>query len=257
MDYYSKYIEVDKLKNLSSAATTDAHKSQNESTRYWKKKFHLMMRHSSHHVNLRFSADYQIEHCTSSTAFPQSNGETERAVQTVKRVWRKCTDKHLALLDYRTTQLESCNLSPAQLVMSRRPRNKLLIARELLKPTTYNVIKVRHSLDRDKEKQRHYHNKKASGDLPVLLPGDQVRMAPFPGSKKWLHTTVVSQHQVPRSYAVEQYGKKYRCNRRHLRLSMRCTLSSNMEKNILLTDDTFDCQQMYSRIEPEISSERT
>ena len=111
------------------------------------------------------------------------------------------------------TPLESCHLSPAQLCMSRRPRNKLPIARELL-PT-----KVRRSLDQEKERQRHYQDTHVKVDLPVLLPGDPVRIAPFPGSKKWQHATVVSRHQSPRSYVIEHNGRKYRRNRRHIRLS--------------------------------------
>ena len=103
--------------------------------------------------------------------------------------------------------------------MSRRPRNKLPIARELLRPTAYDVTKVRRSLDQEKERQRHYHDTHVKDDLPVFLPGDPVRMAPFPGSTKWQHATVVSRHQSPRSYVVEHNGRKYRRNRRHLRLS--------------------------------------
>ena len=208
MDYYSKFIEVDKLENLSSAATIDALKSQmsrhgiaeklrsDNGTQFASREFAL------------FCKDYQIDHYTSSPAFPQSNGAAERAVQIVKRLWRKCTDKHLALLDYRTTPLENCHLSPAQLCMSRRPRNKLPIARELLRPTAYDVTKVRRSLDQEKERQRHYHDTHVKDDLPVLLPGDPVRMAPFPGSKKWQHATVVSRHQSPRSYVIEHNGRK-------------------------------------------------
>ena len=43
--------------------------------------------------------------------------------------------------------------------MSRRPRNKLPIAREFLRPTAYDVTKVRRSLGEEKERQRHYHCK--------------------------------------------------------------------------------------------------
>ena len=51
--------------------------------------------------------------------YPKANGEVERAVQTVKKLWRKNDDKHLALLDYRTTPLPDIDLSPAQLLMGR------------------------------------------------------------------------------------------------------------------------------------------
>ena len=44
-------------------------------------------------------------------------------------------------------------------------------------------------------------------------------MAPFPGSNKWQPAIVVSRHQSPRSYVIEHNGRKYRRNRRHLRLS--------------------------------------
>ena len=48
---------------------------------------------------------------------PKANREVERAVQIAKKLWRKNDDQHLALLDYRTTQLPDIDLSPAQLLM--------------------------------------------------------------------------------------------------------------------------------------------
>ena len=70
--------------------------------------------------------------------------------------------------------------------MTRRPRNELPIARQLLRLTPYDGTKVRYSLDQEKERQRHFH------DNHVLLSEDPMRMGPFHGSKKWLHTTVDS-----------------------------------------------------------------
>ena len=81
------------------------------------------------------------------------------------------------------------------------------------------MTKVRRKLDQEKERQRHYHDTHVKDDLPVLLPGDPVRMAPCPDSTKWQHATLDSRHQSPRSYVVEHNGRKYRINRRHLRLS--------------------------------------
>ena len=166
-----------------------------------------------------FCHTYGIEHHTSSPRYPQSNGEAERAVQTVKNLWMKCEDKYLALLDYRTTPLESCKLSPAQLSMCRRPRNKLPTHVSLLKPSAYDLNKVKQAMNEDKETQRYYYDKKAGKDKPVLVPGDPVRMSPFPGTKNWLPASVVAHHHSPRSYIVEYDGKKYRRNRKHLHLS--------------------------------------
>ena len=119
VDYMSKFIEVDKLHAMSSASTIDTLKRQfsvhglpevlrsDNDPQYAPREFQ------------EFCGKFNITHVTSSPAFLQSNGEAERAVQTVKRMWTKSSDKHMALLDYRTTPLESCGLLPAQLLMPR------------------------------------------------------------------------------------------------------------------------------------------
>ncbi len=219
VDYFSKFIEADKLVDLSSSSTIDLLKS------YFRRHgIPLKLRtdngpqySSSEFVD--FCKQYGIEHHTSSPYHPQANGHAERAVQTVKRLWRKCKDQHLALLDYCTTPLESCNLSPAQLLMSRRPRNLLPTNKDLLKPSAYDLTAVRKQLDFEKEKQKHYYDKKAGKEQPVLIAGDPVTMAPLPGTKNWLPAKVIAHHHEPRSYIVESKGKKYRRNRKDLHLS--------------------------------------
>ena len=158
---------MDLLHDLSSATTIKAMKSQVSHHGIPEKLRSDNRPQYSSREFAQFCKDYQIEHVTSSPHYAQSNGEAERAVQTVKRQWNKCKDKHHALLDYRTTPLENCNMSPAQLLMSRRPRNKIPISHDLLKPQLYDIDKVRKQLD-DKEKQHHYYDIKAGSDLPVL-----------------------------------------------------------------------------------------
>ncbi|XP_038075580.1 uncharacterized protein K02A2.6-like [Patiria miniata] len=167
----------------------------------------------------KFCKDYEIQHITSSPYNPQSNGEAERAVQTVKPPWKKCPDRHLAVLDYRTTPLASCNISPAQLLMGRRPRNKLPTSKSLLRPKLYSTQEVKQRFDNDKTKQQFYYDKKAGQNPPALISGDPVRMAPLPGTNRWLPATVANHHSTPRSYVVEHNGRKYRRNRRDLRLA--------------------------------------
>lgn len=68
-----------------------------------------------------FGAEYGFEHITSSPKFPQSNGEAERAIQTVKHLLTKASGPYLALLAYRATPLQN-GYSPAELLMGRHLR---------------------------------------------------------------------------------------------------------------------------------------
>ena len=61
---------------------------------------------------------------TSSPRYPQSNGMAERAVGTVKSLWRKSADKDGALLAYRNTPLKS-GFSPSQLMFGRTVRSTM------------------------------------------------------------------------------------------------------------------------------------
>uniref|UniRef100_A0A3B3BGB0 Integrase catalytic domain-containing protein n=1 Tax=Oryzias melastigma TaxID=30732 RepID=A0A3B3BGB0_ORYME len=181
-----------------------------------------------------FCQSYGIQHKTSSPHAPHSNGEAERAVQTVKRLWTKATDKYLALLDYRTTPLESVGLSPAQLLMGRRPRNNLPAARALLKPMSFDSHKVKHLLDKAKDTQKLYHDRRAGSIRPELQPGDEVRMAPHPGNRKWSPAVVVKPHSAPRSYIVDSKGKLFRRNIQHLRTS---TSAANLLRHTMPNEE--------------------
>ena len=219
VDYYSKFIEVDQLLDQRSKTTIQALKAQ-----FARHGIPKVVRSDSgpqfcSDEFTAFGREYGFTHKTSSPYCPSVNGEAERAVQTVKRLWRKAADRQLALLDYRTTPLEGINLSPAQLLMGRRPRNKLPTSRELLSPTMYNRKDLVHRLNEQKNKQKFYHDRKSANELPPLHPGDQVRMEPLPRSKQWSPGVIISHHKNPRSYIVQCGDRRYRRNRRQLRPS--------------------------------------
>ena len=69
-------------------------------------------------VYSQFASAYQFNHITSNLYFPQSNGEAERAVSTIKNFLKKEGDPYLALLAYCSTPLE-IGFSPSQLLMGR------------------------------------------------------------------------------------------------------------------------------------------
>lgn len=232
VDYFSKYIEVDELKDLRSRTAIEILKSQfsrhgipsalrtDNGPQYASEEFR------------DFCESYGISHITSSPHTPHSNGEAERAVQTVKRLWNKAPDRHLALLDYRTTPLETVELSPAQLLMGRRPRNKLPTAQQLLIPKAYDSLKIRHLLNRSKDSQKYYYDKgRTMRTRPELVPGEEVRMQPYPGHVKWSPAVVIQRHSsTPRSYIVNSGGMEFRRNCQHLRKS---TARANQSRHIM------------------------
>ena len=71
-----------------------------------------------------FSKAYGFEHTTSSPHYPQSNGQVDWTVQTVKDL--QSDDMYLALPVYRSMPLQRCNRSPANLCMGRKLRTNFL-----------------------------------------------------------------------------------------------------------------------------------
>ena len=131
----------------------------------------------------------------------------------------KNDDKHLALLDYRTTPLPDTDLSPAQLLMGRRLRNKLPMMESLLQPASNNQQEISRYLEKTNESQKKYHDRHASMDMKELQPGTNVRMQPWTNAKVWKPATVVKHPHTLRSYVVQvEDGRKYRRNRRHLQV---------------------------------------
>ena len=101
----------------------------------------------------QFAQNYNFTHKTSSPKFPQSNGEAERAVKTIKDILLKNEDPYLGLLAYRTTGLHS-GVSPAELSMGRKLRTTLPALPALLFPKLPNHLTFQRKEDLHKEQQK-------------------------------------------------------------------------------------------------------
>ena len=151
---------------------------------------------------------FQFEHVTSSPHYPQSNGEAERAVQTVKNLLKKDGDPYLALLAYRSTPLK-CGFSPSELLMARKLRTNVPMTRGSLKPAVPDPTLLRGREEQYRNRvQSNYDQHHGVRDLEPLSPGQTVWI---PDRGEEAH--VVQEADTPRSYEVQTSEGTYRRNR--------------------------------------------
>ena len=218
VDYYSNFFELARLgSNTRAMCVIDAMRSQ-------------FARHGSPEVLVSdngpqfacrefrtFTQLWDIEHVTSSPRYPQSNGQAERAIGTVKNLMKKAmedgSDVQLALQSFRNTVREGYSASPAQLLFSRRCRTSLPMQRTMLKPQL--VVDVPRERKAMKDAQRLQYNK-SSHQLAPIAPGISIRMK-LPNQDTWT-LGECTQKLAKRSYLVIVNGQTYRRNRRALRV---------------------------------------
>ena len=222
IDYYSRWIESKRLDNLSS-----------ESVVYVLKE--IFVSHGIPDIIIsdngpqfsaatfrQFAMNYGFVHVTSSPRYPQSNGEAERAVRTMKGLLKRNDDQHIALMVYRSTPLQN-GLSPAEMIMGRRLRTQLPILPNALKPRdSHGESLERKEGQQRSDQQRNFNLRHNARDLSTLQPGDPV----------WIRDQnrqgqVVSRTPEPRSYLVRTDLGTVRRNRRALVPTSRDTDVSN------------------------------
>lgn len=217
VDYYSRYLEVEKINSLTS--TTVIKKLKATFARHGIPQTVVSDNgpcYSSQEFRA-FAHAWDFEHITSSPLYPQSNGLAEKAVQIAKALMDKAraqnTDPYLSLLEYRNTPVDGMK-SPAQLLMSRRLRSILPTTDKQLQPDTAcrSIICSRRELCQRRQKQ--YYDKTAR-TLPALPVGATIRYQLPTGV--WKPATVAESAGTPSSYnIITEEGQTLRRNRRHL-----------------------------------------
>ena len=213
IDYFSRYIEVANLSSTTTAHVTEKLKSifgchgvpdtlvTDNGPQFSAAEF------------AAFASEYGFTHTTSSPRYPQSNGEAERAVRTVKSLLKKGEDPHRALMAYRATPLANGS-SPAQLLMGRNIKTPLPVSREKLQPGWPDLQDFRRKDQDLKTKQASWfdkrHNAKTKQDLR-------------PGQTVWVKNTretgtVSGPAHTPRSYNIDLPSGSLRRNRSHIRV---------------------------------------
>ena len=194
--YYSKFIEVDELKGLSTASEVQVLKTQFCRYGIWEALRCDNAPQLCSEQFKKFCKDFGIHYITSSPHHQQNNGAAERAIQTVKRMWKKAVDKNKAFQGYRSTPVAGLNTFPAQFLMGRRPPNLLLRILQLLRPKEHDPSQVRQQNQQQKTKKKVLPQsetwRQVSNRIETRIP---VRMSPLTRTSKWLPATVVRRHE--------------------------------------------------------------
>ena len=214
VDYYSRDIEVYKVSNTVNTTETIT-KMKAAFSRHGIPDI-LVSDNGPQFASVefnRFATSWGFQHVTSSPLYPQSNGEAERAVETMKSMLRKCDDEYLALLTYRNTPLHN-GFSPAQLSMGRKLKTRVPCHPGDLQPCTpnYDVLRKREAEYRRKM-QNNYNQRHR------VVEGEQLNA----GDKVWVPDLKIEgevvRHENPRSLIIETLQSLVRRNRRMLRRS--------------------------------------
>ena len=150
-----------------------------------------------------FAQTWEFDQVTSSPHYAQSNGMSERFVQTVKKTLKKLLVSHsdvaMALLCIRTTPIDHKLPTPAELLYGRKLKSNLPIK---ITNTYHDADGVAERLKERQDKQRGYYDQQ-SRELPPLHVGQSVRVQD-PNSKLWSPATIQAKCSEPRSYLVEK-----------------------------------------------------
>ncbi|XP_012940989.1 uncharacterized protein K02A2.6 [Aplysia californica] len=191
-----------------------------------------------------FATSWNFEIKTSSPRYPQSNGQSERFVNIVKTMFRKCTeegsDPNLALLGYRNTPITGLPYSPAQLLMGRKLNDLVPTDPKMLKPQL--PVDAPYLLQQRKiEQKKHYDRHTKS--RPDHHVGDSVRVHTG-RSNNWEKGVVTSMSQAPRSYYVTtEDGTTWRRNSR--------VINKSKHTPVINEPSSFDEDEHQSEQQPQ------
>jgi hypothetical protein len=229
MDYYSKWIELEKLQNKTAGEIIE--KLKDIFSRFGVPDTFISdnMPFASHKFT-GFAKEWGFNVVTSSPRYPQSNGLAERAVQMVKKWIKKSkfdgTELSTSLMAYRSTQISGVDLTPSQLLFNRQIKTKIPACVEHLRPRINHGVKDK--LEARQERQTAYYDRGAR-ELTPLTEGENVLLN---RDNVWESAEVVGVHDTPRSYLVKDENDVIlRRNRRFLRKSS-CKVPTEIQEEI-------------------------
>lgn len=214
IDYFSKWIELVKLKNK-TASEINMQLLRIFATHGYPSTIIADNVPFGSYECVEFAKQHDITITTSSPRYPQSNGLAERAVQICKNILKKSQNEEQslkALMAYRTTPIKYMNYSPAELIHNRIPRTDLPMHNKKFIPKLCHDVE--NQIKNKQEKMKTCYDKTAKQKNTTFVNSQNIL---FRNNNKWQHGQIQNKHQTPRSFVVQSEGRVYRRNTRHIR----------------------------------------
>ncbi|CAI6377494.1 unnamed protein product [Macrosiphum euphorbiae] len=215
IDYFSKYVDIEILEDMSSETTIN--KLKLIFSRYGIPLV-LFSDNGPQFSNSNFknfSKEWDFEHKTSSPRYPQSNGMAERNIQTVKNIFKKVVadkkDIYLAMLELKNTPILNENYTPNEIMFNRNVRG--IVPKIWTRKINYNSVKKAITSKQKIDKKQYDKNAKK---LIPIKEGYHV-FVNMDNRKPYIHGKVISVCKRPNSFVIKlSNGQTVERNRKHL-----------------------------------------
>lgn len=171
VDYFSKFIEVYRLPDGKAVTIINILKQHFARQGIPEEFISDNGPEFANHEFRHFAKEYDFRHTTSSPRYPQSNSMAERAVQTIKNMFRKAQDDHrdpyIATMELRDSEIPGVKLPPAQLLLGWTQRTLVPTMKSNLRPIGFNPEHVREELQNIKDTQKSYYDRNSKPLKPL------------------------------------------------------------------------------------------
>ena len=226
IDYHSRYPAVTELTKLSASALINAFERIFADTGLPKR---IISDAGTNFISEEFQnwcAAVGVEHESTASYHHSSNGMVERAIQTLKRMWTRCTECNespwAALLHIRNTPLEAGKPSPVQ--MLGLPVQRTLMPNALLNMKNPVETTMEYLNEKTAKMKLHHDRHHGVRALPPLQLHQKVEVQKEPGLREWALGRIIdfrSSLHNERTYIVqlERSGRTVCRNRINIRLA--------------------------------------
>lgn len=204
MDYYSRWLEILKIKPKTSTAVIK--KLKKFFSRFGILEVIVADNNPCGNFEFKkFALDWDFTVINSSPNYPKSNGLAEKAVGIakvlIKKSFHEKQDLELYLLDYRNAPITGLQCTPAQLLQSRELMSKINVVhrKNLFKPVIQNCVE---KMLESKRKQALYYNRCANKRINCFENGEKVYVQDK-FTKNWHEGIIIKKLNEPRSYLVK------------------------------------------------------